>query len=350
MRRNKLLQEAITKQVMEDLVKLLDERYDQRAPGRKDQTTDHQQAPRRNGRERQEHAGSQETDNFYERDRARHSSASRHSSSSRHSSRRSRRDHEGRRYQRDELAGVKIKIPPFHGKTDPDAYLEWEKKIDLVFNCRRYSEAKKIQIAVTEFYDYALSWWDQLVTNRRRNGEFPVETWAEMKALMRKRFVPSHYHRDLHQKLRKLTQGSRTVEEYYQEMELLMLRACISEDREATMARFLRGLNREIQDSVEMQHYLEMEEMLHKAILVEQQVKRKGHSRGNYGTRYQGAKEDKPSHQKESKSYQKDEEKPTSSLSKDKGKAEASTTRSRDVKCLSAKEEDTTLMNAPTNV
>ena len=55
-----------------------------------------------------------------------------------------------------------------------------------------------------------------------------------------------------------------------------MLRACISEDREATMARFLGGLNREIQDSVEMQHYLEMEEMLDKTILVEQQVKRKG--------------------------------------------------------------------------
>ena len=109
---------------------------------------------------------------------------------------------------------------------------------------------------------------------------------------MRKRFVPSHYHRDLLQKLRKLTQGSRTVEEYFQEMELLMLRACISEDREATMARFLGGLNREIQDSVEMQHYLEMEEMLHKAILVEQQVKRKGHSRSSYGTKYQGTKEE----------------------------------------------------------
>ena len=91
-----------------------------------------------------------------------------------------------------------------------------------------------------------------MVTNKRRNGEFPIETWAEMKALMRKRFVPSHYHRDLHQKLRKLTQGSRTVEEYFQEMELLMLRACVSEDREATMARFLGGLNRDIPDNVEL--------------------------------------------------------------------------------------------------
>ncbi|WZZ02843.1 hypothetical protein YC2023_088764 [Brassica napus] len=58
-------------------------------------------------------------------------------------------------------------------------------------------------------------------------------------------------------------------------MELLMLRARVSEDKEATMARFLGGLNREIQDNVEMQHYVEIEEMLHKAILVEQQVKRK---------------------------------------------------------------------------
>ena len=129
----------------------------------------------------------------------------------------------GRIHGRNELAGINIKIPPFHGKADPDAYLEWEKKIELFFNCQHYSETKNIQMAATEFYDYALSWWDQLVTNRRRNGEYPIDTWNEMKAVMRKRFVPSHYHRDLHQRLRKLTQGSRSVEEYFQEMELLML-------------------------------------------------------------------------------------------------------------------------------
>ena len=100
------------------------------------------------------------------------------------------------------------------------------------------------------------------------------------------------------------------------------------------MARFLGGLNREIQDNVEMQHYVDLEEMLHKAILVEQQVKRKGHSRSSYGTKYQGTKEDKPGYQKESKPYQKEEAKPTGTINKGKEKAEASTTRSRDVKCF----------------
>ena len=53
-----------------------------------------------------------------------------------------------------------------------------------------------------------------------------------------------------------------------------MIRANVEEDREATMARFLLGLNREIHNKVEMQHYVELEDMVHMAIKVEQQLKR----------------------------------------------------------------------------
>ena len=84
-----------------------------------------------------------------------------------------------------------MKIPSFQGRTDPEVYLDWEKKINLVFDCHYYSEEKKVKLAVIEFTDYAIIWWDQLVTNRSRNNERPVETWGELKALMRRRFVPS---------------------------------------------------------------------------------------------------------------------------------------------------------------
>lgn len=59
------------------------------------------------------------------------------------------------------------------------------------------------------------------MTRRTQNGEYPIDTWAEMKVVMRKRFVPSHYHQELHQKLRRLIQGNRSVENYFQEMEIL---------------------------------------------------------------------------------------------------------------------------------
>lgn len=47
------------------------------------------------------------------------------------------------------------------------------------------------------------------------------------------------------------------------------------------MARFLCGLNREIQDQVELRHYLDLDEMLQMAIKVEQQLKRQGVGRTN---------------------------------------------------------------------
>jgi hypothetical protein len=145
----------------------------------------------------------------------------------------------------------------FQGKNDPEAYLEWETKMEMVFDCHNYSELKKVKLAAIEFTDYAIVWWDQLLINRRRNKEPLVDTWEEMKMLMRKRFVPSHYYRGLYQKLQRLIQGSKSVDEYYKEIKVAMIRANVEEDREATMARFLHGLNREIAYIVELQHYVD---------------------------------------------------------------------------------------------
>ena len=66
------------------------------------------------------------------------------------------------------------------------------------------------------------------------------------------------------------------MDDYHKEMEIAMIRANVEEDREATMARFLNGLNRDIANMVELQHYVELQDMVHMAIKVERQLKRKG--------------------------------------------------------------------------
>ncbi|KAF8089236.1 hypothetical protein N665_0512s0002 [Sinapis alba] len=114
-----------------------------------------------------------------------------------------------------------------------------------------------------------------------------------------------------------------------------MLRACISEDREATMSQFLGRPNREIQDNVKMQHYVEIEQMLHKAIIMEQQLKIKGHSHTSYrATKFHGSTDEKTNYLKENKPYQKEEAKSSNIFSKDKGRVEATSSRARDVKCF----------------
>jgi hypothetical protein len=43
------------------------------------------------------------------------------------------------------------------------------------------------------------------VTSRRRNKETPIDTWGDIKALMRNPFVSNNYYRELYQKLQGLS-------------------------------------------------------------------------------------------------------------------------------------------------
>uniref|UniRef100_A0A151UE79 Retrotransposon gag domain-containing protein n=1 Tax=Cajanus cajan TaxID=3821 RepID=A0A151UE79_CAJCA len=87
---------------------------------------------------------------------------------------------EGGRPNRNEgrIEGIKLNVPPFKGRSDPEAYLEWELKIEHVFSCNNYNEGKKMRLATAKFFDYALIWWNKLQRERTRNEEPMVDTWA----------------------------------------------------------------------------------------------------------------------------------------------------------------------------
>ena len=89
---------------------------------------------------------------------------------------------------------------------------------------------------------------------------------------MRSRFVLNHYTRDLFKKLSQIHQGYKSVEEYFKEIELAMMRANVQEPPEQTMARFLLGLNHPIKKIAEFQPYSNMVELVHNAIKAERQV------------------------------------------------------------------------------
>ncbi|XP_057469634.1 uncharacterized protein LOC130758701 [Actinidia eriantha] len=250
------------------------------------------------------------------------------------SRRRNGRDRRDSNQGDDSFSGIKMKVPSFQGKSDPEAFLEWEKKMELVFDCHHYSEAQKVKLAAIEFTDYAVIWWDQLVIGRKRNGERPIATWEDMKSVMRKRFVPSHFYRGLYQKLQGLTQGNRSVEDYYKDMEIVMIRANVEEDREATMARFLNGLNQEIANVVELQHYVEIEEMVQKAVKIEQQLKRRGNTRPSSSLQSNSWRSNYPKKEEKAQTSSISKPKPEPSKQENHGKTETPNPHNRDIKCF----------------
>nr|XP_009769379.1 PREDICTED: uncharacterized protein LOC104220246 [Nicotiana sylvestris] len=187
---------------------------------------------------------------------------------------RDRRGQRGR-VEDDNISSIKMKMPSFKGARDPDLYLDWERKVEAIFDCHNYSEGKKVKLAVVEFSDYAAIWWKKLARDRLQEGQAPVATWAEMKRVMRKRFVPSHFQRELQQRLQTLKQGSMSVDEYFKAMDMAMIQANCTEEEEATMARFLNGLNKEIADVVELQQYVTIDELVDLSVKIENQNKRK---------------------------------------------------------------------------
>ena len=81
--------------------------------------------------------------------------------------------------------------------------------------------------------------------------------------------MPTHYNRDLFKKLQLLKQGTKSIEEYYKEMEIAMIRATITEDDEQTMARFLNRLNYPIKNIADFQPYTTLVELVHQATKAE---------------------------------------------------------------------------------
>src|SRR3954466_14876562 len=174
--------------------------------------------------------------------------------------------------QEDGLGKPKFSLPKFEGSNDVEEYLIWEMKIEKLWRLHEYTEDRKIKLASSEFDGYALRWWDNLVRTRQEEGDPPIITWRTMKQLMRDRFIPRNYIRSLYDKLQNLKQGTKSVDDYYQEMELIMQRARVREESEQTLQRFLSGLTYNIKRIVRHHQYHDMNDLLHHAREAEAQL------------------------------------------------------------------------------
>ena len=169
----------------------------------------------------------------------------------------------------DSFAKIKFKIPPFNGKYDPAAYLDWELEVEQKISYHDIAASSQVKAAISEFTDFALIWWREY---KNKNPTTIPTTWDQLKTAMRCRFVPSYYAHDLLNKMQRFQQGSQYVEDYYQELQKGMIRCGILEENDAAMARFRGGLNREIQDILDYKEYADMTTLFEYACKAEHEV------------------------------------------------------------------------------
>jgi hypothetical protein len=99
--------------------------------------------------------------------------------------------------------------------------------------CFEFPKNARVRVATSAFSDFASIWWVEY--GKKHPNDIP-QTWIALKRVMRARFVPSYYAHDLINKLQQSKQGARSVEEYYQELQIGMLRCNLEEREDAAMA------------------------------------------------------------------------------------------------------------------
>jgi len=158
--------------------------------------------------------------------------------------------------------------------------------VEQLFECYVVSEENKVPLATLSFQGHALHWWTALVRDRRLHNEPTIVYWNDLKSALRRRHIPSYYHRELMDKLHRFNQKNMSIEEYRQKMELYMMRAGFREEENVTVARYLSGLSLEIRDRVELLPYRDFHDLVQICIKVEQQVLRKSTNRSSYSNSY----------------------------------------------------------------
>ncbi|XP_074293613.1 uncharacterized protein LOC141620709 [Silene latifolia] len=169
-------------------------------------------------------------------------------------------------------------LPEFVGGTDPEDYLDWERKIDRMFDFKDLEDEKHCKYAILKLSRGASLWFENLKSQRARSSKAKITSWDSLKRKLRKRYVPTTHRLDLYRKIADLTQGKLSVEEYINEFEKLAMMGELEENEELKMARFLRGLNQNIAHIVELHPYSDFDTLCGFSLKVEAQ------GRAEYGT------------------------------------------------------------------
>lgn len=168
--------------------------------------------------------------------------------------------------------GIKLSdLPEFDGLKGPDSYLTWERRMERMFDHKGMADSKRFKHAILKLSDYASDWFDSFQGQRKREGKSEIETWTDLKAKMKKRFVPRTYRHELFLKLNSLQQGYMGVEQYTKEFERLSLACDCHDSDDQKSAKFLLGLRKDIANQVELQPYYSFDELCVLAKKVERQ-------------------------------------------------------------------------------
>jgi hypothetical protein len=171
-------------------------------------------------------------------------------------------------------------IPVYEGNLDVEELLDWIRALDKYFDYEDVEEDKKVKHVVTRLKGHATLWWDELRADRRYKGKQKIKSWDRMVAKMKAKFIPRDYQITLFRRMQNLRQKLMSVKEYTEEFYKINTRAGHRENDDEKVARYMNGMQYDIQDKMSMMTLQNVEYSYQMAIKDEEKLSRKQGQRG----------------------------------------------------------------------
>ncbi|GJX05544.1 reverse transcriptase [Tanacetum coccineum] len=141
---------------------------------------------------------------------------------------------------------IKVDIPEYDGKLDPDEFVEWLRTVERVFEYKHTKE--------------------------------------ENKAKLKQKFLPTYHIQNSFSQLHTLKQGTCTAEEYSHEFEYLLMKCDVPEGDPQMLVRYLGGLEARVANIVKLHSFQTLAELTLLAHKVDSQQQAKGKIESNRST------------------------------------------------------------------
>ncbi|XP_035541661.1 uncharacterized protein LOC118344664 [Juglans regia] len=164
--------------------------------------------------------------------------------------------------------------PTFDGRSDSNVAEDWMQDIEEIFSVLECTDQQKVRFATFKLIGEAKRWWNFEKAIREADGT-GVVSWPHFKQNFFDRFFPRADREARAREFANLVQGTMTVRQYAAKFaELSRFAPYLIPDEEKKARKFEECLNYQIYERVMVLQIQSFSELVHKAILVEQNIKR----------------------------------------------------------------------------
>ena len=75
------------------------------------------------------------------------------------------------------LKSIKIDVPNFEGRHDPQLFIDWTLQLDRYFTWYKLTKSRKVKYATMKLFDQASQYWTNLENRCGARGRPSIDTW-----------------------------------------------------------------------------------------------------------------------------------------------------------------------------